>query len=117
MRSRTKSSRRHAPVARFASPAADIPSHRWSRPTATLLSLERWHGVETTYAATCQATIRAGSKIASLGDDLRAHGMALANQGDVDVQALAGALATGTHGTGAKLASLSSQVARAAPGD
>src|SRR5262249_55418118 len=37
-------------------------------------------------------------------------GMALANQGDVDVQALAGALATGTHGTGVKLGSLSSQV-------
>jgi FAD/FMN-containing dehydrogenase len=36
--------------------------------------------------------------------------MALANQGDVDVQALAGAVSTGTHGTGRSLGSLSTQV-------
>ena len=32
------------------------------------------------------------------------------NLGDVDVQALAGAIATGTHGTGSRLRSLSNQV-------
>lgn len=76
-----------------------------------LLELDGWQGVESSDAAACRATIRAGSKIASLGEELRARGMALANQGDVDVQALAGALATGTHGTGAALGSLSSQLA------
>jgi FAD/FMN-containing dehydrogenase len=75
-----------------------------------LLALDAWHGIESCDGAARQATIRAGSKIASLGDALRAHGMALANQGDVDVQALAGALATGTHGTGRTLGSLSAQI-------
>jgi FAD/FMN-containing dehydrogenase len=34
-------------------------------------------------------------------------GRSLPNQGDIDVQSLAGAIATGTHGTGAELGSLS----------
>lgn len=75
-----------------------------------LLSLDAWQGIESVDPAACQATIRAGAKILSLGESLRAHGMALANQGDVDVQVLAGALATGTHGTGAALGSISSQI-------
>jgi FAD/FMN-containing dehydrogenase len=75
-----------------------------------VLQLDAWHGIASSDQATWQATIRAGTKIAALGDELRAHGMALANQGDVDVQALAGALATGTHGTGATLGSLSAQI-------
>jgi len=76
-----------------------------------LLTLRSLTGVLSCDAAAREATIRAGSTIASLGEPLRAHGLALANQGDVDVQALAGALATGTHGTGAELGSLSSQLA------
>ena len=36
-------------------------------------------------------------------------GLSLANQGDIDTQAIAGALSTGTHGTGIRLGRLSSQ--------
>jgi FAD/FMN-containing dehydrogenase len=75
-----------------------------------LLSLDDWHGIEDVDATHGRATIRAGSKIAALGAPLREHGFALANQGDVDVQAIAGALSTGTHGTGRTLGSLSSQI-------
>lgn len=75
-----------------------------------LLSLDGWQGVASVDAATCQANVRAGTKISALGDALRAHELALANQGDVDVQALAGALSTGTHGTGRGLGSLSAQI-------
>ncbi|MEW6270629.1 MAG: D-arabinono-1,4-lactone oxidase [Thermodesulfobacteriota bacterium] len=75
-----------------------------------LLALDSLHGIESVDRASSRATIRAGSKLASLGEPLRAVGLALANQGDVDVQALAGALATGTHGTGATLGSISSQL-------
>jgi len=75
-----------------------------------LLSLDDWQGVESADAAARTATIRAGAKIAALGESLRTHGLGLANQGDVDVQALAGALSTGTHGTGRALGSLSSQI-------
>lgn len=75
-----------------------------------LLSLDAWQGIESIDGATQQATIRAGSRLSSLGEPLREAGLALANQGDVDVQALAGALATGTHGTGATLGNLSSRL-------
>ncbi|MGH8947976.1 MAG: D-arabinono-1,4-lactone oxidase [Acidimicrobiia bacterium] len=49
-------------------------------------------------------TVRAGPKttIADFGDPLWEHGLALANQGDIDTQAIAGAIATATHGSGLK---------------
>lgn len=53
----------------------------------------------------------AGVKIAELGKLLLAEGMALENQGDVDYQTAAGAISTGTHGTGMRFGSLSTQVA------
>ena len=49
----------------------------------------------------------AGWPIARLTEALWAEGLSLANQGDIDKQAIAGALATGTHGTGRTLGSLS----------
>jgi FAD/FMN-containing dehydrogenase len=75
-----------------------------------MVSLDRMQGIESVDRDTLQATIRAGTKIHDLGEPLAAAGMALANQGDVDVQALAGAISTGTHGTGGSLGNLSSQV-------
>jgi FAD/FMN-containing dehydrogenase len=47
-------------------------------------------------------TVTAGPKttIADFGDPLWEQGLALANQGDIDTQAIAGAIATATHGSG-----------------
>ena len=87
--------------------------HSFSPVVATdgvLLSLADWTGIESCDPALGRATIRAGTKICDLGDPLRAHGLGLANQGDVDVQALGGAIGTGTHGTGPTLGSFSSEV-------
>ena len=56
------------------------------------------------------ARIRPGTRIAALGAPLRAEGVALINQGDIDRQAIAGAIATGTHGTGTALRNLSSSL-------
>jgi FAD/FMN-containing dehydrogenase len=56
------------------------------------------------------ATIRGGSKIHDLGPTLRDAGLATINQGDVDVQSIAGAVSTGTHGTGPRLGSMSTAV-------
>ena len=56
------------------------------------------------------AWVSAGSKIYSLGKPLHAAGLALKNQGDIDRQAIAGACATGTHGTGKTLQNLSASV-------
>jgi len=75
-----------------------------------LLSLDALAGIESSEPAALRATIRAGTKVHALGAPLQALGMALANQGDVDVQALGGAIGTGTHGTGRTLGSLSTQV-------
>ena len=51
-----------------------------------------------------------GTRIADLGEPLLAQGRALANQGDIDRQAIAGAVSTGTHGTGRKHGSFSAAV-------
>ena len=57
-----------------------------------------------------EVRVRAGTRIAALGAPLREAGVALHNQGDIDRQAIAGAMATGTHGTGVTLRNLSSAV-------
>lgn len=56
------------------------------------------------------ATVWAGTLLRDLGPLLAGQGFALENQGDVDTQSLGGALATGTHGTGARLGCIASQV-------
>jgi FAD-linked oxidoreductase len=60
--------------------------------------------------ATGLARVQAGITLRALGPALAAHGLALENQGDIDAQTLAGALATGTHGTGATFRNLSANV-------
>lgn len=68
-----------------------------------LLSLDGLHGVVAADPAAGLATVWAGSKIWQLGPLLRARGLAMANMGDIDRQAVAGAVSTGTHGTGRDL--------------
>lgn len=75
-----------------------------------LVNLDAHRGIVNTCADQQTATIRAGSKIHDLGVPLRAAGLATLNQGDVDVQSLAGAISTGTHGTGPSLGSMSTAV-------
>ncbi|HVS29028.1 MAG TPA: D-arabinono-1,4-lactone oxidase [Solirubrobacteraceae bacterium] len=57
------------------------------------------------------ARVEAGITIAELSEQLAPHGLALENLGDINVQSIAGAIATATHGTGARLGNISSQVA------
>lgn len=61
------------------------------------------------HVAADRRTVRApaGWSLKRLTAALWAEGLSLANQGDVNPQTLAGAMATGTHGTGAALGSLS----------
>jgi L-gulonolactone oxidase len=56
-------------------------------------------------------TVEAGITLRRLGEELAARGLALENQGDIDAQTLAGATATGTHGTGVRFRNLSAGVA------
>ena len=57
-----------------------------------------------------RAWIMAGSPIYTLGSQLHDYGFALKNQGDIDRQFLAGAISTGTHGTGREFQNLSASV-------
>ena len=76
----------------------------------TLLSLERLDRVLDVDRASGLVHAEAGIELHRLVRELHAHGLALPNLGDIDVQSLAGALVTGTHGTGAKLGNLASGV-------
>ena len=58
-----------------------------------------------------EVTVQAGITLRELGEELRARGLAMENQGDVDPQTIAGAISTATHGTGGRFGNLSSQVA------
>ncbi len=76
----------------------------------TLISLDGMQGLIAADAAAQTATIWAGTKISQIGAPLLAAGLAMANMGDIDVQALGGAVGTGTHGTGRTLGNISTQV-------
>ncbi|MFI5215164.1 MAG: D-arabinono-1,4-lactone oxidase [Candidatus Limnocylindria bacterium] len=76
-----------------------------------LLELDALAGLESSDPPSREATLRAGTRLSQIGAPLLELGLAMENLGDVDVQALAGAIATGTHGTGSRLRSLSNQVA------
>ena len=58
-----------------------------------------------------RVTVEAGITLRRLGQELAARGLALENQGDIDAQTLAGATATGTHGTGVRFRNLSAGIA------
>jgi FAD/FMN-containing dehydrogenase len=74
-----------------------------------LLSLTAMRGIVRVDQERKRVEVRAGTKIGDIGRALKQIGLSLANQGDIDTQAIAGALSTGTHGTGVALGCLSSQ--------
>jgi len=57
-----------------------------------------------------RVTVRAGTTIRALNRALAGHGLALPILGDVDAQSISGAIATGTHGTGASYGNLATFV-------
>jgi len=76
----------------------------------TLVTLERMGALLDADPATGLVRVQGGMTIRALNEALAGHGLALANLGDVDVQAIAGAVSTATHGTGVTLRNLSAQV-------
>jgi FAD/FMN-containing dehydrogenase len=65
-----------------------------------LLDTQRLRGVIEIDAARQQVTALPKTTVGDFGEPLWEAGLALANQGDIDTQAIAGAIATGTHGSG-----------------
>jgi FAD-linked oxidoreductase len=72
--------------------------------------LDRLASVTALDAASGRVTVGAGIGLAKLNAGLAAADLAVANLGDIDRQTLAGAISTGTHGTGARLGGLATQV-------
>lgn len=58
----------------------------------------------------CLVTVGAGIRLHALNDLLTENGLAMPNLGDIDQQSIAGALGTGTHGTGLGLTGIAAQV-------
>jgi L-gulonolactone oxidase len=76
----------------------------------TMVRVEALRGVLDADPASGLVRIGAGTVLADLNEELDALGLAMENLGDIDRQTLAGAISTGTHGTGAGLRNISAQV-------
>ncbi|QCR18727.1 D-arabinono-1,4-lactone oxidase [Agrococcus sp. SGAir0287] len=77
------------------------------------LDLARLSGLLAVDAARREATFAAGTPLHAIGDLLAPHGLALESMGDIDRQTLAGAVSTGTHGTGLAFGSIGSTIVAA----
>ncbi|HLI69138.1 MAG TPA: D-arabinono-1,4-lactone oxidase [Ktedonobacteraceae bacterium] len=75
-----------------------------------LISLDKMQGIESVDAEKDRVAVWGGTRLRKLGDDLLVKGLAQENLGDIDVQSIAGAISTGTHGTGTRFGTISTQV-------
>jgi FAD-linked oxidoreductase len=75
-----------------------------------LVSLDNLAGVESVDSERNLATVWAGTRLKHLGEALFAHKVAQENLGDIDEQSIAGAVSTGTHGTGINFGSIATQI-------
>ncbi len=75
-----------------------------------LLSLEKFRSVEKVDRDKGTAWIGTGLTVKEGGSKLLEYNLSFHNTGDVDIQYVAGAISTGTHGTGIKLQNLSSML-------
>lgn len=77
-----------------------------------LLRLDRLSGITSVAPVEggAHVTAFAGTTLHDFNAQLWSLGLSMINLGDIDVQTLAGAIATGTHGTGARFGGLATQV-------
>ena len=75
-----------------------------------LLDLSSYDALVSVDKARGRVTVQAGMRLRRLNAVLAEHGLGLTNMGDIDVQTVAGAVSTGTHGTGRSSAALATQV-------
>lgn len=81
-------------------------------PEQTALSLHNMRGLIEVDKENQTATFWAGTYLYEVGPLLAKYGFALSNMGDIQQQTLAGAISTGTHGTGLTFGSFSSMVTK-----
>jgi L-gulonolactone oxidase len=78
--------------------------------SGTMLSLDRLNKILDLDRERGLVRVEAGIRLRHLNRALDSLGLALENLGDIDVQSIAGATATGTHGTGGRLRNLSASI-------
>ncbi len=76
----------------------------------TMIHAEALSGVIDADPAGGLVKVGGGTVLADLNEELARLGLAMENLGDIDRQTIAGAISTGTHGTGAALRNISAQV-------
>lgn len=76
----------------------------------TIVSLDRLQGIIQIDHDRGTARVHAGTRLFELGPALAAQGVAMENLGDINMQSVAGATSTGTHGTGVNLGNLATQI-------
>ncbi len=76
-----------------------------------IVSLDKLQGVIAVDDATRIARVHAGTRLYTLGAALAQRGLAMENLGDINVQSVAGATSTGTHGTGIVFGNIATQIA------
>lgn len=88
-------------------------SHSWTPMIVSpdiFISLDRMQGIISINTEEGWIEVWAGTKLQRLNEELLAAGYALENMGDINVQSVAGALCTGTHGTGKNFGILATQL-------
>lgn len=75
-----------------------------------LLDLRDLSGVVEVDRARARVRLYAGTRLHQIPRLLAPYGLAMENLGDIDRQSLAGAISTGTHGTGARFGGIATQV-------
>lgn len=83
-----------------------------AKPQHHSMSLHQLRGLISVDQERRQATFWAGTYLHEIGPVLKQFGLALENMGDIAEQSIAGAISTGTHGTGIELRSISNQVVK-----
>ena len=81
-----------------------------SAPESAMLHPQGLTGILAVDHDALTVTARAGTQLKVLNAELEALGLSLHNMGDIAEQTLAGAVSTGTHGTGGRAAGLAAQV-------
>jgi len=75
-----------------------------------LISLEHLNRLIGVDRESGRVTVQAGMTLRALGDELAAVGLAMPNLGDINVQSIAGAINTATHGTGLELGNIATTI-------
>jgi L-gulonolactone oxidase len=78
--------------------------------SGVMLRPDAMRGIVSVDAATGLVEVAAGTPLHELNPQLAEHGLALEIMGDIDRQTIAGAVSTGTHGSGRNFGSVSTQV-------